>query len=451
MADTRTLSVPAWLFDILSDDTPERVFWITKGLGAGGTYGLAIWHYILCTINDQSRFSWSIAPTFGQVVDTLIPTFCEVLSTEFGLEEFTDFEVIRSGRPKITFPKTDQEIWFKSAQQWERMVGPSVSHISGTELGLWKREAFEKSQARLRCPRARQLQYFGEGTPEGFNWWEQEANFEEGLDHERNYSRTILETTDNDHLPPGYVGKLERTYSYDPQKLESYLRGRFVNFARGNAHWEFRESRNVTLGIEPSRYTSIAACFDFNKTPVAWCAAQKLSEEKRGERLHRYVVLAESDGSARGLMDACAEFVAQFDPEIYRNTPIYVYGDASGYSGSVLASNCGYDQIKQYLSKYYENVVVKASRSNPRIQARLERINALFANRLCVVLAHCRNTIRSLTQTALKPGTWEIQKPQGEDWSHWSEALGYYIFDDTKGTDLETPNRPQVRGINKQI
>lgn len=451
MSETRVLQTPDWLYDVLHDDTPERVFWITKGLGAGGTYGLAIWHYILCTLNDESRFSWSIAPTYGQVIDTLIPTFAEVLNTEFGLEEFTDYEIVRSGRPKIVFPKTLQEINFKSAQQAERMVGPSVSHVSGTELGLWEREAFEKSQARLRCPRARRLQYLGEGTPEGFNWWEKEANFAAGLDADRNYFRVILETQDNEHLPPGYVRKLEQTYSYDPQKLESYLRGIFVNFARGNAHWEFRESRNITLGIEPSQYAPIALCFDFNKTPIAWVAVQKLPEDRRGERILRYTVLGESDGKARGLMDACADFVDQFDPEKFGNTQINVYGDASGYAGSVLASNCGYDQISQYLTKYYSSVSVKASRSNPRVQARLERMNALFANRLCVVLAHCRNLIRSLTQTALKPGTWEIEKPSNEDWSHWSEALGYYLFDDTKGSDLDKPTRQPVRGLNRQL
>ncbi|TXH08774.1 MAG: hypothetical protein E6R03_17635 [Hyphomicrobiaceae bacterium] len=449
---SRVVTTPDWVFDLLEDDTPERVTWVTKGLGAGGTYGLAFWHYVLCTINDQSRFSWSVAPTYGQVQDTLIPTFAEVLTNEFKLTEGRDFQIVRSGRPRIEFPRTGQQIDFKSAVQWERMVGPSVSHISGTELGLWPRAAFEKSQARLRCPKSNRLQYLGEGTPEGFNWWEKEANFPEGIDEERNYRRVILKTEDNDHLPPGYVAKLERTYAYDPQKLESYLRGLFVNFARGNAYWEFRESRNISLGLSANKALPIAACFDFNKTPIAWVACQKQVEDRRGqERQIRHVALAESSGKSRGLLEACAEFIAAFPPAEYSETPIYIYGDASGYAGSVLSSNCGYDQIKQYLSSKYREVSVRASRSNPRIQSRLERMNALFAYRMAVVAAHCRATIRSLTQTALKDGTWDLAKPSGEDWSHWADAWGYYLWDETKGLDLERPSREMPKGLNKQL
>lgn len=451
--ETRVTIAPNWVVDLLEDDTPERVTWVTKGLGAGGTYGLAFWHYVLCTINDQSRFSWAVAPTYGQVQDTLIPTFYEVLTREFGLTEGRDFSIVRSGRPRIEFPRTGQQIDFKSALQWERMVGPSVSHVSGTELGLWPRQAFEKSQARLRCPRSNRLQYLGEGTPEGFNWWEVEANFPEGIDEERNYRRIILATDSNWHLPPGYVAKLERTYAYDPQKLESYLRGLFVNFARGNAYWEFRESRNVTLGIEATPHIPIALCFDFNKTPIAWVACQKRVEDRRGqERSIKYCALAESSGKSRGLQEACAEFIAQFPPSKFGETPIHIYGDAYGYSGSVLSSNCGYDQIKQYLCSRYSEVLVRASRPpNPRVQSRLERVNALFAYRMAVVSAHCRNTIRSFTQTALKDGTWDLAKPSGEDWSHWGDAFGYYLYDDTKGTDLEKPSREISRGTNKQL
>jgi len=444
---------PGWVVDVLEDDTPERVHWITKGLGSGGTYGLALWHYAMCTINDKSRFSWSIAPTYQQVQDTLIPTFSEVLQTVFNLVEGHDFTIIKNGRPRIEFHKAQQEIAFKSAREFERMVGPSVSHVSGTELGLWDRQAYDKSQARLRCPKANRLQYFGEGTPEGFNWWEVEANFAEGLNVEKNARRIILETSENYHLPPGYVGKLERTYSYDPQKLESYLRGLFVNFARGNAHWEFRESRNIVVGgMLGTTYVPIALCFDFNKTPIAWVAAQKRAESSRGsDRVARYYALAESSGHSKGLLEACAEFIAQFPPQEFRSTPIHVYGDASGYAGSVLAANCGYDQIRQYLSSRYDDVTIKAARANPRVQTRLERMNALFAYRLALVNPTCKNTIRSLTQTALKPGTWDVAKPKGEDWSHWSEALGYYLWADTKGVDLENPNRERASGTNVQL
>lgn len=443
--------MPWWVLDVIQDEADDRRFWITKGLGAGGTYGLALWHYDRCLKNPRSRFSWSIAPTFQQVADTLIPTFGEVLQNEFGLIEGQDYSVVTSGRPRIELPRTKQEIHFKSANRPDRMVGPSVSHISGTEVGLWPRMAYEKSSARLRCPKAKHRQYFGEGTPEGFNWWEKEANFDEGVNEDRNARRIILLTSDNPVLKPGYLEQLKRTYEYDPGKLESYINGRFVSFTKGTAYWEFFESRNVVLDVEASPYLPILLCFDFNKYPIAWVAMQRQPHERRGSRYHRFVALAESSGKSRGLQDACAEFVNAFPPAKFGNSRVELYGDASGYFGGVLATNSGYDQIQGYLRNYYPNLSVLADRNAPRIQARLERVNALLVYEQYVVAAWCQNLIKSHKLTNLKPGQWEFEKPKDDDWTHWSDATGYPLFQLTKGEDLESPSRKKIYGINQQI
>lgn len=442
------LEVPWWVSDTLQDGTDDRRFWITKGLGSGGTYGLAHWHYIQCLYNARSRFSWCIAPTYQQVADTLIPTFGEVLQSAFRLVEGVDYHLITSGRPRIEFPKRQQEIHFKSANRPDRMVGASVSHISGTEVGLWPRMAYEKSSARLRCPKAVRRQYLGEGTPEGFNWWEKEANFEEGVNEERNARRIVLHTADNTHLKPGYVDQLRRTYEYDPAKLESYLYGKFVSFTKGTAYWEFFESRNVVLDVKPSPYLPILLCFDFNKYPIAWVAMQRQPHEKRGVRYHRFVALAESCGKSRGLQEGCAEFMAAFPSSEWRDARIEVYGDPSGYAGSAVSTLCGYDQILSFLRSRYSNVSLQAAKAAPRIQARLERTNALLAYEMYVVAAWCRNLIKSHKLTNLKEGLWEFEKPQGDDWTHWADASGYPLFQLTDEKDLENPNRKKVYGTS---
>lgn len=447
----RKYKLPWYVYKSIIDKIEDRRFWWTKGLGSGGTYGLAIWHYLKCLQNHRSPFSWSIAPTFQQVSDTLLPTFAEVLQVEFGLVEGEDYKIVASGRPRLYFPKRRQLIHFRSANRPDRMVGPSVSHISGTEVGLWPREAYEKSSARLRCPKAVSNQYLGEGTPEGFNWWEKEANFAEGVDDEKNARRIILHTADNKFLKPGYVDQLRRTYEYDPAKLESYLYGNFVSFTKGSAYWEFAESRNVVLDVEASPYLPVLLCFDFNKFPIAWVAMQRQPHSRNGVDYHRFVALAESSGKSRGMQDACAEFISAMPTGKFGNTRIEVYGDPSGYAGSHLSLNSGYDQIYSYLKPRYRSVSIMAERSAPEIQARLERTNALLAYEQYVVAAWCRNLIKSHKLTNLKNGLWKFEKPQGDDWTHWSDATGYPLYQITKGDDLENPNRKKVYGINQQI
>jgi hypothetical protein len=64
-----------------------------------------------------------------------------------------------------------------------------------------------------------------------------------------------------------------------------------------------------------------------------------------------------------------------------------------------------------------------------------------------VVGAWCRNLIRSLEQTSLKAGLWEILKPKKDDVSHWGDAVGYPLFQLTRGFDLENPS-PTIYGMN---
>lgn len=445
-----SLTIPDWTYDILQDPTKNRRFWITKGLGSGGTYGTAIWHYAMCLINSRSQFSWAIAPTFQQVNDTLLPTFVDVLQSLFNLEESRDFDVIRSPFPLIRLNKNNQIIYLKSGNRPENFVGPSISHCSMSEPALMRRMAYEKSSARLRCPHARQLQYVVEGSPEGVDdWYEQAANFEEGIDEKNNRQRIILWTDDNPVFDESYVQNLEQTYSYDPHKLQSYRYGLFVPFTKGTAYWEFKHSRNVKLDLKPIPNVTITMTWDWNHTPLAWCALQKqVVWTKDGGRYERYVVLNESSGKYSGILDSCAEFIAQFPPAIYRDTPIEIDGGCDGYNKSHLSSSAAFTQVLDALKAYYTNVSVVAAKSAPRIQARLQKHNALLAYSYLVIPKWCRNTISSHEKTNLIKGTWQIEKPQGDMVSHWGDALGTALFRLTKHLDLEKPNTKQIYGFN---
>lgn len=409
---------------------------------------MALWHLAMCWINIRSQFSWVVAPTYQQVADTLLPSFSTVMADALGLSEEKDYRIVPSGRPRIELLRSRQTILFRSANRPDRMVGANISHLSGTEPGLWERVAFEKSGDRVRCPKADYVQSLFEGTPEGLgNAYEEEANFPEGINEEKNSRRIILHTEWNPVLKPGYVEKLKRTYAYDPAKQEAYLYGRFTSFSRGSAYWEFRDSRNVREGIEPSQALPLLFCWDFNRSPLAWCVMQKQPVSTRWNTWYRFAVSRESSGNSRGVFDGCAEFVAKFPPSIWRDIRIEVYGDPSGYAGSHLSPSCAFDQIYQALSTRYREVVICADRKAPQIKDRLERHNQLLAYNRLVIDSRCTNTIKSHTQTNLKKGMWQIEKPSGEDWTHYADGIGYPLFQLTRGADFEQEDREPVLGI----
>ena len=445
--------LPFWVYDILEDQKPGWVDWITGGLGAGKSYGLACWHLAMCYRNLASRFSWSLVPTHSKAELISIPAFQAVLADHYGMLEGKDYTIKGSIPRRLYLKRTNQEIIFHSANKFRSLVGENISHWSATECGYYQHiEWFEKTMARMRCPRAAILAGFGEGTPEGVdNPYADLANFE-SIDPIRHFRRTVLWTDDNPYLKPDYVLNLERTLAHDPGKLRSYRYGEFVPFTHGTAYWEFFHSRNVKLDVALSDCLPLLFCWDFNRAPLAWVTMQRQPVDTRNGRDYRFVALAESSGKSRGILDACVEFMIACPPEKFRHTPIEIYGDPSGFAGSHLAASCSYDQILQILRQKYDNVTVAASRAAPRVQARLERSNALLAYEKFVIAVWCRNLIRSLSMTALKQGTWDMEKPSRDDWTHYSDATGYPLLQLTKSEDLEAlPGSKKISGLNMSL
>jgi len=405
-----------------------------------------------------------IAPNYPKVDNVLLPAFMEVASNLMGWREgkYADYQIKMVAPREIILHKTGQKILCYSANKWRDLVGENISHFSATEVAIYNNnEWLAKCLYRLRCPRAELRQYMIESVPEGTeDYFAQIANFgtdealRDGvyLDEENNRKRYILFTEDNEHLPKGYVDTVREATKSDPGRCESYLKGLFVPFTKGTAYWEFRHSACVKLGWEKSARHPINFCWDFNANPLAWKAIQRLpSINQVGERIYKFVELAEASGKARGLMDACVEFMAAFPPARFKHVPIHIWGDPTGFHKSHKAPNCDFDQIYNILKAKYHTVEIKAPDSAPQVRARLERVNQLFAYDLIVVCAWMQNSIKSYANTGLKDGTWQIEKPQGEDWTHWADAGGYYYHEVTKHLDLEDPISPRIYGVNKLL
>jgi hypothetical protein len=426
------------------------------GLGAAKSYNGQIWD--LCRVltngvllsEPKPSISWTVAPNY-RICDTLVDLTLEVARDIFGLIEGVNYVFHRAYPRWLDFKKMglNHKLMFLSADNPEHFVSTSITHWRWSEVAVSKPIVLEKIQDRLRDKRAKVLQGLGDSTPEGVdNHFCELAGFVGGerqaIDEKRNFRVYRVETGDNvANLAPGYLEALRARYEYDPAKLKSYEKGLFVPFHKGMAYYEFVESRNVTQPVQPNPEIPVYFCWDFNASPLAWVAAQKFwtQENYYSPRREKVIGLKESSGEARGLMDAVAEFAAKFPVARFANTLIEVHGDASGWAKSHKGNTASdYSNIDDYLrSLGYRNVSLQALRSNPIVRQRLEKVAALMAYEYVSVTSECTKTIMGFRKTALKEGTWDIEKPSGEDWTHYPDAFTYGLFKLYKNTDVVNP------------
>lgn len=448
--------LPWWVYDAITDQTPLRTLCVTGGLGSGKSHGGGIWDIQRVLENGapmsdpKPTKSWTVAPNY-RICETLLELTFQVALDVFQLREGKHFYYRRSYPRVLDFTpmKLKHQIFFLSAENPEHFVSDSITHWRWSEVGVSKPIVFEKLGDRLRDPRAKVLQGLAEGTPEGLNHWADIADIpgvgRDRLDVERNRRRFIVETGDNTaNLAPGYLQALRSRYEYDKSKLISYEKGLFVPFTKGSAYWEFIESRNVEAPIAPNADIPVYFCWDFNVSPLGWVAAQKfwIQDNYYSPRREKVIGIKEASGEARGLMDAVAEFAAKFPVSRFANTPIEVHGDASGWAKSHKGNTASdYANIEDYLrSLGYRNVSLQALRSNPIVRQRLEKVAALMAYDMCAVTSECPKTITGFRKTALKDGTWDIEKPTGEDWTHFPDAFTYGLFKLYKNVDVVNPS-----------
>jgi hypothetical protein len=450
----RAVELPAWLEDILADNVPFRDFYITKGLGSGGTFASACWHYLMCLTNSKSKYSWHVSPSYTESLIVAIPEFDKVLTDVFGLVENRHYWITYAQPPRITF-KWGQVIRFMSAQRYKKLVGATISHATGTEPGLFHEEVFKKVEARCRCPNAKLIQRFWEGTPEGMgNEYERLANFEEGVNEDTNARRVIVTTFMNKYLPEGFAQKLAASYKSDAGRLASYIYGIFKPFHKGTAYPNFMESINCSNDVDASM-DDINLSFDWQASPLAWGAWQKQTEfiGSAYTKFERLVLVAESSGESRGIRDAVNEFKIAFPVDQFRKVPIHLWGGHDGFSSSIFSETSAFSIARKLLQEEgYQTVTIKAPRAAPAVRDRVEIVDQLFAQRMVKLGIWNRNTIKAYSETALKDGTWELKKERGKDTTHFSDASDYFLFHAAKNMNLDFTNlakKTKKRGVNR--
>jgi len=208
----------------------------------------------------------------------------------------------------------------------------------------------------------------------------------------------------------------------DEETFNQEYGGSFISW-RGRAYYQF----DVELNCRPCMYDStrdLVFCFDFNLSPGVACVVQ---ETPAGTEVIGEVWVPRNSNT---------EIVSRKLLEMYANHPgkVICFGDATGGAGgSASVRGSDWDLVRATLDPVYgSRVTYRYPDSNPRVRSRINALNSRIKTadglrHLFVDSARAPHVVNDLDGVVLVEGSSDkLNKPQGSDLTHVSDALGYY-------------------------
>jgi hypothetical protein len=256
--------------------------------------------------------------------------------------------------------------------------------------------------ARLRGGKKPQLALAS--TPEGYKYM-YKTFVEDGDNPDRKLIRAA--TTDNPHLPAGFVESLYQ--NYDSQLVASYIQGLFTNLANTTVyhpfdrdrHWcdtEIREEDRVFVGVD----FNVGACF---------C----MVVVRRGEEFH--VVAEHHPKDTPAVVKTLKE---RYPSQVERGDLVIIPDAASRQRTTTNAAESDLSLLKK------GGFVVKSQTANPQVADRVNAVNVLLMADRLRIHGRCKYLIKSLEQQTYDK-TGKPTKGIGglDDISGPVDALGY--------------------------
>lgn len=443
MRVTNVVKLQWWVKEAIADHITARIG-VSAGLGSGKSHGSAQWFHKRCIQNMNSPYSAIVMPTFQKIWDAAVPTLKKVYGA-LGMKEDYHYRVVKQPFPKIILC-SGQEVHLLSANNPERIVAVEYSHSWLSEAGILKGEAIDNVCDRTRCSLASVRQILMEGVPQGIGRFAEifDTDIQSGWhqvepkDYRRVsetprgnvfYRRFRVSSYDNPYLPDDYVAGLYETYKSRPNYIRAYIHGYFVPLHVGNVYTDYLPDMHNIRDVGAARHLPIHLTFDFNANPMSWVALQNKDFQEYDKIVSRYVALVECRKGINQLSDAVSYFAARFPVSDFGDTDIFIYGDMSGHSRSHKVANSDYEIIKRLLHQLgYSRVFVRALRHNPVETVSVEHLNSMFRRDELYICESLKELQRSLLFTRWKDTSKNIDKPSGEDWTHYGDALKYFAY-----------------------
>lgn len=408
--DESVVSLRARIYDRLLgpqrdfvDDVEHKILGYCAGFGAGKTYALCA-KTIFLGMENPNTVAAVFEPTNIMLRDVWMRAFDEFLD-EFGIEH--DFRVSPQPEYVLHLPLGPVTLLCRATETFNRIRGQNLSFCLADEIDTSPADTAQKASemmlARLRGGAKPQLAVAS--TPEGFKWMHRTFVEQPGEDRRLIRART----TDNPHLPPGFVDSLYA--NYPPQLIASYINGEFTNLANANVYPYFdRDLHWCDTALEPDDRLYIG--IDFN---VGACFMECMV--RRGDEFHFIAEhhAADTPSVVRLLQDT-------YPRQLEQGNLVVVPDAASRQRSTTNAKESDLSLLKK------GGFVVKTQLANPAIEDRVNAMNVLMINKRFRVSTKCKYLLRALeTQAFDKHGKPEKGIGGLDDKSGPADACGYVI------------------------
>lgn len=385
------------------DDVDHKILGYCAGFGAGKTYALCA-KTVFLGMENPGTVAAVFEPTNIMLRDVWMRAFDEFLD-EFGIEH--DFRVSPQPEYVLHLPLGPVTLLCRATETFNRIRGQNLSFCLADEIDTSPAETAQKASemmlARLRGGIKPQLAVAS--TPEGFKWMHRTFVEQPGPDRHLIRART----TDNPHLPPGFIDSLYA--NYPPQLIASYINGEFTNLANANVYPYFdRDLHWCDTELEPD--DRIFVGIDFN---VGACFLEVMV--RRGDEFH---FIAEHHAADT---PSVVRKLQEHYPEQLANNNLVVVPDAASRQRSTTNAK---ESDLSLLRKGGFNI--KTQLANPAIEDRVNAMNVLLLAKRLRVSNKCKYLLRSLeTQAFDKQGKPEKGIGGLDDKSGPADAAGYVI------------------------
>lgn len=399
---------------------------LISGIAYGKTKAICEKAIILARRN-RKRIGMIAAPTYKMLEHPILEYLFERLN-ELNIK----YQHRKSSGELILWG--DTTILLRSAEDPDNLRGPTLAWICGDELRNWDKAAYDICLGRIRDPQAKDRQFAGTTTPDGYNWL---YDLVAGPDAEKREGKTQViyaKTADNVFLPLDFIEHVRNTY--DAEFAEQELEGKFLHVGKGLIYHGFNRSTHIKDSVKYDPKLPVWIGQDFNVSPMATVLMQPHKRADGLTEVHIFDELSIRNANIQDTIKALAEM--GFAPS---KGEITVYPDASGANRSATAEKSSTQQLKD------AGYDINPGRGNPFIRDRYAAVNGKLknANGVATLFVHprCKKLIEDFEREAYKEGSpiRESVRDGAKERGHHSDALGYVIHANFRIESGFTPQR----------
>lgn len=386
------------------DDTDHKILGYCAGFGAGKTFALCA-KAVFLGMDNPNTTAAVFEPTNIMLRDVWMRSFDQFLE-DYKIEH--DFRVSPQPEYVLHLPRGPVTLICRATETFNRIRGQNLSYVLADEIDTSPIEIAQKAAemmlARLRGGQKPQLALAS--TPEGYKYLYR-TFVEQGDNPDRRLIKA--KTTDNPHLPDGFVASLYQ--NYDSQLVASYINGEFTNLANTTVYHPFDRDRHwCDTELDPQDRVFVS--IDFN---VGACFCEVMV--RRGQEFH--VIDEHYPKDTPAVVKLLKE---RYAPFVERGDLVVIPDAASRQRTTTNASESDLSLLKK------GGFVVKTQSANPQVADRVNAVNVLLLSDRLKVHNRCRYLIKSLEQQTYDKSGKPTKGIGGlDDISGPVDALGYGI------------------------